>query len=417
MAKRTTLLLLASLFVSSCANDDDFQPVPPVVTPTSTLSTIDITLGVDNIVALPASVDDRIEVVFDRYTAITAPNGQRVHFLSQIGVSDDLLLRTRGILRQYLRDQAGTALGADKSATFNRMASRGSTFVLHTDAASYDAMDADVAAFQALFGDRLGSLDSTTIVQEGSAAYLQASPAIDPSFAVLSRFLLTQGLSAGQPAFQTALTAAKDNAVAMNLYRPDAMLPLAEVDDEYLALALTVYYGVWAHDPNLDGTSGAASEYDFDDRAAIQAGDPGMFALIEDFFPATHRYSAFLDATFNGTFEMEFDGLTTYTNRSQYLERCGMRGASTGRINGNALDNIFLGNDVGTDFEGRGGNDGIEAGSGTDRAFFSGNIADYTITPLGSNVTRIEDMTMNRDGIDDVRGVVEAVFLDGTVTL
>ncbi|QDV09814.1 hypothetical protein Poly30_53740 [Planctomycetes bacterium Poly30] len=412
-----SLVLLGGL-VGCNSNDDNNNEDPPMDTgPGSTLNGIVTDGAADSIVALPASVDDRIEAVFARYTQFTAPNGSRIHFLSQAGVSDDLLIRTRGLVRQHLFDVPGTTLGADKSAAVNRASARSATFVLYENAASYDDLDADVIAFKAMFGDRLGDLDASTIVQEGSSSYAQPSPAFDPSIGATARFALEQGISGGIPAFQTALDAATTNAVTMSIYTPNGSTPAAEIDDEYLALALATYYGLFGHDPNGNGTSGLSQEYAVLDRADMQTADPMMFALIEDFFRPNHRYSAFLDTTFAGEFEMAFDIAIPYTYRSQYLERVGIRNPATTRINGNDLNNIFLGNTLGSTFEGKGGDDVIDAQAGTDIAIMSGPRAEYTITNLGNNVFEVADSVGGRDGTDQLRAITQVMFTDMTITL
>ncbi len=289
--------------------------------------------------------------------------------------------------------------------------------MIHENAASFDAANADVIAFDALFGDTYMALDATTIVQEASTTYLQPSPAFDASIGATAKFALEQGISEGIPAFQTALDAATTNAVMNSIYTPDVGTAMDRIDDEYLALALATYYGLYGHDPNGDGTSGAANEYDVLDRADMQTADPDMFALIESFFRPNHRYSAFLDPSFNGDFEMAYDVAVPYTNRSQYLERVGLRSVSTARINGNDLDNILLGNGANSTFEGAGGDDVIEGQNGTDFAVVSGPQADYTVTDIGDNVTEIVDSVMGRDGTDRLRGITTVTFSDGTLNL
>ena len=59
------------------------------------------------------------------------------------------------------------------------------------------------------------------------------------------------------------------------------------------------------------------------------------------------------------------------------LERAGLRSGSA-RINGNELDNTFLGGKFADSFEGRGGNDILEADAGNDTAYFTGDRAEYT---------------------------------------
>ena len=411
------LLVAAGLLTGCGGSDDDGGGTPPISGPTSSLLGIDTSGGDDGIVALPASVDDRILAVFDRYTQFAAPNGNRVHFLSQDAVSDDLVIRTRGLVRQHLFDVPGSSLGANKTAAFNAAANRGATFLLYENAAAFDDADADVMAFRAFFGDRLGELDASTIIREGSASYTQTAPAYDPSIGATARFVLDQGIATGIPAFQTALDAASMNAVTMGIYTPDVATPADEVDDEYLVVALDAYYGLFGHDPNSNGTSGLSGEYAALDRADMQTADPDGFALVESFFRPTHRYSAFLDPTVSSDFEMSFDAAVPYTNRSQYLERVGIRTPSTARINGNDLDNVLLGNVLATTFVGGGGDDIIEGEAGTDIVIMSGARAEYTITDIGDNVTEIVDSVVDRDGTDFLRGITQVNFTDMNITL
>lgn len=412
---RTSLIALA-LGLAACNSDDDSGPTGPTG-PSASLSSIDTSGAADSIVALPANVDARISAIFERYTELTAPNGSRVHFVAQNGVSDELIFRTRGIIRQHLFDVEGSSLGADKTGVYNRMASRGTVIAIISSAAAFSDVDPDVIAFQDFFGDTHETIDASQMVMEASANYVLPSPANDPTIGKCAAIVLRQGLSAQVPAFQTALDAATDNAVMNTLYTPPMSVTADRVDDEYLALAMDAYYGIWGHDPNSDQTAGAASEYSFHLRADMEAGDAGMVALLQSFFSPTHRYPAFLDESFNGTFEMTFDGILPYTHRSRYLERAGVRGTSTARINGNELDNTFIGNEVGTTFEGKGGNDAIDSGGGADVLVMTGNFVDYIITNPEPTITRIEDTDMNRDGIDDLRGIVTVEFADQTVTL
>lgn len=410
---------LAALALAACGGGGGSNDTtPPADTgPAASLAGIDTSSDPDGIVDLPASVDARIRAVFARYTQLTAPSGERLHFLAQPGVSDELLFRTRGMLRQHLFDVEGTALGADKSATFDAIAEGDTAVCVIADAASYDPSDAAIADFQALFGDAARTVDASAMVMEATPAYLQPAPAIDPTLGATAVIVAERGLADAAPAFALALRAASDAAVLAGTYRPAAGLSAAEVDAAYLALAVDVYYGIWGHDPRGDGTAGEAGEYDFHLRTQMELGDPAGVALIESFFKPTHRYPAYLDTAFAGTFEMAFDPVLPYTHRSRYLERAGLRGMATARINGNALDNLFIGNDAATVFEGRGGNDGIDAGGGNDVLVFSGPQADYIVTTPDPTITRVEDTEMNRDGIDDMRGVTRLQFSDGVLDL
>ncbi|MEM6674146.1 MAG: hypothetical protein AAF726_14975 [Planctomycetota bacterium] len=412
----TFFALGAAALTTSCSSGGSDGPPPPQG-PTSSLSRIDTSTDEDGIVPLPPSVDERIAAVFDRYAELTAPNGSRIHFLAQAGVSDAHLFRVRAIVREHLEDVSGSALGASKAGVFDAMANVNATLALYADEQSFDQGEVTVARFVAYFGDILQTMDASAIVQEGSPEYIAPDPAIDGTLETTVRFVLRFGVGAARPELDAQLATATLNALTNDRFRPTESTEEEDVDSAYLGLALSVYYGQWAHDPAGDGTAGPNGEYSFHDRASMQAGDPEIVSVIESFFSSIQRFPAYLDESFDGTFEMAFDPLLPYTHRSRYFERVGLRGTATARINGNEHDNTFLGNGVVNHFEGRGGDDTIEAAAGLDIAYYSGNVADYTISAVDDTVMRVTDSVPDRDGVDDLRQVVRLVFADGTIDL
>ncbi|MCE8556870.1 VWA domain-containing protein [Ruegeria pomeroyi] len=73
------------------------------------------------------------------------------------------------------------------------------------------------------------------------------------------------------------------------------------------------------------------------------------------------------------------------------------------------------GNDV---LEGGGGNDSVNGGTGTDRAVFSGNCSDYTITSNANGTITVADNRANSpDGTDTLKDVEYARFADGEMNL
>ena len=298
------------------------------------------------------------------------------------------------------------------------MVERDATFAVLTDVALFDSSVPAVVELLDLFGDSLETIRAGDMLQEGAPGYVLASPAIDNTFGQTAAFVLRQGIDPSMSSFAQELLVATDAAVQSGRFTPDSMSPFLDVDDEYLALALDVYYGIWGHDPRGDGTAGSNGEYMFNTRDGMAVGDPEMVALIEGFFPVLHNFPAFLDNTFAETFEMEFDAALPYTHRSQYLVRVGLReGGLAARVNGNVHDNVFLGNSANNVFEGRGGNDRSDLGNGVDEFHFEGALSEYTITEPTPQIFRVEDRLLNRDGIDDIRGATQFVFSDATMNL
>lgn len=409
-----TSLSAFALLAAGCSGGSSSEPA---LNPTASLDEIDTSTELDGVVPLPQTVDSRIRAVFDKYANLDAPSGERVHFLGQPGVSDERLFRVKAIFEQLVTDVPGSSLGADKTEVLEAVAALDTTIVVVEEQQTFDANDASVASFMSLFDGLYASVNCSNVVQEGSPEFLLPDPAIDDTLRETSGILLRFGLGGMVPQFSEALTAARLNAQTQGFYRPAAGQAQGLADAEFLGLSLSVYYGVWGHDPSGEGTSGGAGEYDFCDRSSMAAGDPGAVALLESFFAPSQSFPAYLASTFTGTFEMQFDPALAYTHRSRYLERVGFRGTVTGRINGNELDNTFLGGDLDDQFEGRGGDDRIEGDLGVDEAFFSGPSTEYTIVPVDATVTRVTDTVPGRDGVDDVRQVTRLHFSDVTIDL
>ncbi len=412
-AIKTSLSALA-LFAAGCGGGGSSAPA---VNPTASLDDIDTSGELDGVVPLPPTVDGRIRAVFDKYSNLDAPSGERVHFLGQPGVSDERLFRVKAVFEQLVTDVPGSSLGADKAGVLDAVAALDTTIVVVEEQQTFDVNDASVASFISLFEGLYASVNCSNVIQEGSPEFLLPDPAIDDTLLETSGILLRFGLGATVPQFSEALTSARLNAEAQGIYRPAAGQAQGLADAEFLGLSLSVYYGVWGHDPSGEGTSGSEGEYDFCDRSSMAAGDPNTVALIESFFAPSQSFPAYLASTFSGTFEMQFDPAIAYTHRSRYLERAGFRGATSGRINGNELDNTFLGGDLDDQFEGRGGDDRIEGDLGVDEAYFSGPSTEYTIVPVDATVTRVTDTVPGRDGVDDVRQVTRLRFTDVTIDL
>ncbi|MEO0546090.1 MAG: tandem-95 repeat protein [Pseudomonadota bacterium] len=91
-------------------------------------------------------------------------------------------------------------------------------------------------------------------------------------------------------------------------------------------------------------------------------------------------------------------------------------GNDSDTLNGDAGNDDLFGEDGTDDLTGGAGNDAVDGGDGTDSAYFSGNLADYTITDLGSDTWRVVDNRPGSpDGTDTVVNVENFVFADTTV--
>ncbi|MEM1039943.1 MAG: tandem-95 repeat protein [Pseudomonadota bacterium] len=85
-------------------------------------------------------------------------------------------------------------------------------------------------------------------------------------------------------------------------------------------------------------------------------------------------------------------------------------------VNGDAGNDDLFGEEGADTLAGGAGDDDVDGGNGLDSAFFSGNLADYTITDLGSNTYRVVDNRPGSpDGTDRVVNVENFVFADMTL--
>jgi len=417
---RTALLLTATLALVACS-DDDSSSGPPIIqpppTPQEALSAIDTTGGVEGIVDIPATVPAVVTDVFARYSQVTTPNGRRIHLLAQSGVANELHFRARRVLEQHLTDVPLSTHGSTKSVLRDELSMAQGTFVIFRDAASADPATAGVAPFAAAFPG-FGQLIATDSIVEGTSAYMAVAPALDTTHSSTARFILNAG-GASLEAFRADLATRAADAEAASFYVP---APASQdVEADFMARTLEVYYGIWGHDPLGNGRAGVDDMYSFGERLTMSSSDPGTLMLIESFFAPFHSYPAFLPDGFTGTFATAFDVATPYTHRSRYLSRVGLRGASGARIEGNELDGLYQGGTGDDEFLGGRGDDLIEGGNATDldRAIYSGLSTEYIVSPspFGGGVTQVLDTVSNRDGVDQVRFVEELVFSDMTIVL
>jgi len=104
------------------------------------------------------------------------------------------------------------------------------------------------------------------------------------------------------------------------------------------------------------------------------------------------------------------DNNTTLAANVENLIYTGQGGAF---LSGNAEANTITGGSGADTLTGGMGNDILNGGAGTDVAVLSGVRADYTIVAT-ANGYQVTDNTANRDGIDQLSGVENVRFADGT---
>jgi hypothetical protein len=209
-----------------------------------------------------------------------------------------------------------------------------------------------------------------------------------------------KGLEDEMPEYHTAIVKAENRAVEADIYHYGSPAP-----HEYIISGFDIYFGLWEHDPQGDGTS-FGDEYPFHTKAEMKAGDRPLYDLVDGFWPDYLTYNAYIDPGFEGTFSIAYDEDLEYTLKSRYLINVTLTGDNGSGIRGNDQDNTLAGN---------AGDNHIDGGDGHDQAIYSGAAAEYRIEHQGG-VTVVVDTVAGRDGTDRLTSVESLVFRDKKVS-
>ena len=401
-------------------NSVEVEPVsvPVYVTVTGesaspTLPHIDISGTQSGIVNLPDSVDSLFMAVASRYTHVTTPNGDLIPILIQDNFTEIQIIHARNVLESYLTNCPGSDWGSDKSAVSNTLGASNAILFLLNDEDEYEnpnllaLMDAGVNG-QDLLADEVFS--------EGSIEYIESSNR-DATYEEVLHFIHRFGIQLADPGLQNGILSAMNNAIENQIYNPLDDLPEEDYEEEYFAIGLECYFGIWAHDPNGDGYSGD-HEYAFITRETMAQGDPDLFGIIYGFFGETWKYTAMLDPEYNSQFTMSLDESLDYTYRSQYLQNLSVTGENNISILGNQYPNVLHGNNGNNIITGFAGNDTIYGYNGIDRAIFQGDWEEYFIQPIDDSTGfQIIDVMLHRDGIDNLFDIEEFEFNNQVYTI
>ncbi|MBT6516747.1 MAG: M6 family metalloprotease domain-containing protein [Candidatus Marinimicrobia bacterium] len=389
----------ASIGVNLFVTGDNSTPI---------LRNIDISSSENGIVNLPDDVDSLFSNVASRYTHIVAPNGDLIQFLIQDNFTVQQILHTRRVLESYLTDIPDTDWGSDKSNIAIAMAASNAIMFLLNDEDEYenpyiwDIFDSGVN------GQDLLAIE---VFPEGSSEYMNSTER-DATYEEVLHFMHGYGVQLALPAMQNAIESAMLNAINNDVYNPLSDLPEDDFDEEYFAMGLECYFGLWTHDPNGDGFCGD-QEYAFITREAMAIGDSALFAIINGYFGEAWEYTAVLPQGFNSNFFMKNQEGLDYTYRSQYLKNIETSGDQSINFYGNDFSNQIVGTNGNNTFIGYGGDDILIGGSGVDRAIYRGDYNYYAILPpfvTSDSSFQIIDLYPNRDDIDHLYEFEEIEF-------
>ena len=377
-----------------------------------TVPFIDIDNSETGIVELPNSVDQMISSVFQKYTHLEVSGENVIPILAQSEILDHQILHVKKILKEYVTDVPNTLWGSNKAALKNALSMSNAFLMLLNDEEEYENPDLQILFENGAKGqDVLG----TEIFPEGSAIYMNSSER-DATYEEVLHFVHNYGIKNSFPAMQTAIDVAMSAAMSNGYYVPLSDIPDEDYDDEYLALLMEVYFGLWAHDPEENGFAGG-NEYSFINRDEMLIGDSLGSNIIIEFLGDRWRYTPELPSSFSGIFSLSFDSSLAYTNRSQYLKNINLNGENNITIVGNNFSNRIHGNSGDNIFTGLGLDDYFNGGEGTDRFVFLGDYDEYAILDAADwndYIMSVVDLISNRDG-NDTLVQVEQMNFNGTV--
>lgn len=403
--KQQVILSLAVASLIGCATEKEVKTIDSQTDQT----VFNSELGIE---AVPASLGNEYAKHFNRYTKVVAPNGKPIHLVAQNEISDEQLLRSRGILEHFLEDLPGSQYGSDKGEIANKMAENNAVLVLLNG--QDDGKNPVRVRGQALFKNE--------IQVEGHDWYInQNYEHRDAAYEEILHFVHDHGigvdghnsLPGAAPEYQQEIRAASDYGLTNKLWADDErakdwieeLRVENSLSQEYLAAVIDTYYGLWgawdgkSRRGEADSDKGMWGMYTAKTRDHLESRDPMAYDLMNSkFFHPYLTYNARIDGDFSGTFSLKFDPSISYTHHSQYLKDITLLGSKDTGVRVNELDNDITGNE------------------GLNTVSFSGNADDYTVETNGG-VTIVRDNKPERDGNNVLKEVEKLEFVDKTVDL
>ncbi|WP_104398821.1 hypothetical protein [Vibrio penaeicida] len=348
-----------------------------------------------------------VEMKFNRYTKVLAPNGKAIHLIAQDKLSDNQIVRARSVLEHYLTPLPNSQFGSDKTQVANKMADNNAILLLLNgeDDGSNPATELDG---QPLYQNE--------IQVEGHKWYInQNYDHRDATFEEILHLVHDYGIGVDQvevfmgslPEFQAKVRQAQSHALAHQLWGGGAeyrrwIKELTEensLSQEYLASVIDSYYGLWGA-WSKSNTHGMWGIYTAKSRKEIALEDTlGAELMNNKFFHSYLTYNARIDESFAGDFSLRFNESVPYTHHSQYLKSITLTGSNPSNVIVNSMDNDITGNEA------------------TNKVFFSGHASAYTIEKHSDGSIIVKDKQQRRDGTNYLSHVEKLVFKDKTIIL
>ncbi len=394
MNKYIIVYLLIVFLSSSCSK----RNITPVTTENKIYNT---NLGIGPV---PISLGKRYTKHFDRYTKVNTPNGGTIHIVAQNKITDEQIIRCKGVLKHFLENYNGSLYGNNKDAIANKMSDNGAVLVLLNG--KDDGKNRVNVPGQPLFQEE--------IQVEGTSWYInQNYNHRDATFEEILHLVHDYGIgvdgsnsnSGAAPEFQKMIRKAQQNALDKKIWgesAPDWIKELSKensLSQEYLAAVIDSYYGLWgAWRESLSCSMWGI--YKAKTREDIAVADPMGAELMDNkFFHPYLTYNARIDSSFTGTFTILFDKNIPYSHHSRYLKDLTLLGSSNTGVRLNGFDNTIKGN------------------RGKNTVFFRGKMSEYTVSKSDNGTCIVSDNIANRDGRNTLTDVEILKFTDTEVTL
>jgi len=357
------------------------------------------------IVAVPADMGNAYVTAFDRYTEVVAPNGGKIRIVAQNRITNEQIIRARGILEHYLSNVPGALYGSDKSSVVNKMADNGAILTLlnYKD----DGSNKTTVNGQSLYEEEFPVEGDDWYINNKYDGHRDAG--FEEIFHMVHDYGIGVDGAGGQPGalpgYQQEIRAAQINAQSNGLWAASANFQswLKEITkensqtQEYIASVIDSWYGLWGawNDPNIPASAetGMWGGYTAKNRAEVYQEDPKGAVLMEKFLTSHLSFNARIDAKFTGVFHLNYDPNIAYTHKSQYLKDVTLTGGGNSGVHVNGFDNNITGN------------------GGINTIKFTGLKNDYAIVRSGEVIT-VTDSTADRDGINTLKYIEILEFSD-----
>ena len=392
--KRLPILLLTSFFFSILFSSEIIS---------SNESSNYISLNIKK--TLPKDLDSEYKKYFNRYAKITASNGKYIYILAQKTISNEQILRVKNVLSHYLKNYEGSVYGSNKKELINQMANNQARILL------LDGEDNGENPVGELEGQ---PLYKNEIQVEGGKWYIsQDYEHRDATFEEILHLVHDKGIgvdgansySGVLKDFQKEIRLAQVYALKNKIWGIgyenknwiNELRDENSLSQEYLASLIDAYYGLWGA---WEGNSSMWGIYSPKDKEDIIKKDVlGNKILNNKFFHSYLTYNARIDASFKGTFFLEFNKSILYTSHSRYLKDITLLGKNNTKVKVNELDNNITGN------------------KGINTVLFSGKYNEYIIIEK-NEIIIVEDKILNRNGKKNRLKNIEIIqFLDKSINL